>query len=179
MSKSRQVAIVCFIVGSLILARQVIFRTSGERLSSLDLVRTADSQQFETKSFRWPPAAASAELFLLVNRHVAFEHQRPYQKPLIHIIDAQGKTAYRDEAAELQNKGQMHGRTIIFSAGLVELNSAEVYHVVATLPDELAAPAKAEVYLELRQPRSPALRLSLLGFVLFGIGIIGLLLTRP
>ncbi len=179
MSKPRQLALLCFAVGALILVFQVIFRTSGEQLASYDLKRTANTIQFETEIFRWPPGLRRAELFLVVDRNKAFEHRRPYQKPTIHVVDVEGNTVFREEASELQNKGRLSGRTMFFTAGVVDLNGANDYRAVATLSQELAASEKMEVHLELRQLRVPVRLFTTVGFVFFGIGIGGLLLTRP
>ena len=179
MSKTRQLALFCFTVGALILVFQVIFRTSGEQLASYDLTRTASMTQFETEIFRWPQGIRRAELFLVVDRNKAFEHRRAYQKPIIHVVDVKGNTVFREKASELQNKGRLRGRTMFFTAGVVDLNGSHDYRAIATLSQELAAPEKMKVHLELRQLRVPVRRFTIVGFVFFGIGIGGLILTRP
>ena len=179
MSKSRQVALLCFAAGVLILVWQVIFRTSGEQLASYELARAADELQFETELFRWPQGIQSAELFLVVDRNMAFENRRSYQKPTIQVVDIEGNTVLLEKASELQNKGRLSGRTMFFTAGVVDLSGSNDYRAVATLSQELAASKKMEVYLELRQLRVPVRRFTIVGFAFFGVGICGLLLTRP
>ena len=80
MSKSRQLALLCFTAGALILVLQVIFRTSGEQLASYDLTQTANKLQFETELIRWPQGVSKAEVFLVVDRNEAFEHRRLFSK---------------------------------------------------------------------------------------------------
>ena len=133
----------------------------------------------KTESFRWPQGIGSAELFLVVDRNKAFEHRRSYLKPTIHVIDVEGNTVFNSEASELQGKTRLRGRTLIYTAGVADLNGPNNYRAVATLSDELAAPEKMEVHLELRQLRVPLRLLTIVGFTLFGLGVGGLLLTRP
>ena len=155
MSKPRQLALLCFTAGALILIFQVIFRTSGEQLASYELTRTANEVQFESEYFRWPQGIQRAELFLVVDRNKAFEHQYPYQNPTIYIVDGERNTVFREKTSELQRKGRMSGRTIFFTAGVVDLNGSNDYRAIATLSDELVSPQKVEVHLELRQLRVP------------------------